>query len=242
MKKGNLFMFVTLFFISCNVNCTESGRGIFGSGNIKTETRNVADFNELKSSGSIDVEIIAGNKFELKVQDDENLLSHLITEVKDGELHIYYDSNFSIRESNGKVMVEVPSLNKITSSGSGDIQIEGTLKNANEIVISSSGSGDLEGSVDAPSIQLKNSGSGDVNLKGQTQNFVCKTGGSGDVKCHNLKSENVTVSVAGSSDVSVYASVSLKVNIAGSGDVTYAGNPSSPDISIAGSGTVKKAD
>ena len=200
------------------------------------------DFTELKNSGSIDVEIIAGNKFDLKVEDDENLLPHLITEVKDGVLHIYYDSNFSFSESNGKVTVEVPSLNKITSSGSGDIKIEGTLKNANEIVITSSGSGDLDGNVDAPSIKLSNSGSGDISLKGQTQNFDCKTMGSGDVKCRNLKSENVIVNVGGSSDVSVFASVSLKVSIAGSGDVTYAGSPSSPDINIAGSGSVKKVD
>ncbi|MEO6950112.1 MAG: head GIN domain-containing protein [Ginsengibacter sp.] len=242
MKKGNILLFMALLFISCNVNCSESGRGLFGNGNIKTETRNVADFTEIKNAGSIDVEIIAGNKFELKVEDDENLLPHIITEVKDGALHIYYDSDFSINESHGKVMVEVPTLNKITSSGSGDIKIDGTLKNTKEIIITSSGSGDLEGSVDAPSVQLSNSGSGDVELKGQSQNFVCKTRGSGDVKCRNLKSENVTVSVAGSSDVSVFASVSLKVNIAGSGDVTYSGNPTSPDISIAGSGTVNKAD
>ena len=242
MKKGNLLLFAALLFISCNVNCTESGKGIFGSGNIKTETRNVTDFSALKSSGSIDVEIIAGNKFELKVEDDEKFLPHLITEVKDGELNIDYDSNFFIKESHGKVIVQVPSLRKISSSGSGDIKIDGTLKNDTEIIIASSGSGDIEGSVDAPSIQLSGAGSGDISLSGNTKNFVCKTAGSGDVKCRNLKSENVTVSISGSSDVSVFASVSLKVNIAGSGDVTYAGSPSSPDIKIAGSGSVKKAD
>lgn len=242
MKKSNLLLIVILLLLLSNINCTEPGGFFSGNGNIKTETRNVADFKELKNSGSIDIQIIAGNKFELKVQDDENLLPHLITEVKDGALHIYYDSDFSIRESHGKVIVEVPTLNKLSSSGSGDINIDGTLKNDNEILIASSGSGDIDGSVDAPSISLSNSGSGDISLKGNTKNFDCKTMGSGDIKCRNLKSENVNVSVAGSSDVSVYASVSLKVDIRGSGDVTYAGNPAAPQINTSGSGSVTKAD
>lgn len=62
--------------------------------------------------------------------------------------------------------------------------------------------------------------------------------GSGDVDCSNLKSENVVINVAGTSDVHVFASVSLKVNVVGSGDVHYGGNPASPEIHIAGSGTV----
>jgi hypothetical protein len=63
--------------------------------------------------------------------------------------------------------------------------------------------------------------------------------GSGDVKCANLKSENANIHVAGSSDVHTFASVSLKVNVTGSGDVYYAGNPTSPEIHITGSGTAK---
>jgi hypothetical protein len=39
--------------------------------------------------------------------------------------------------------------------------------------------------------------------------------------------------------VHVFASVSLKVNVSGSGNVYYGGNPTSPEIHIAGSGTVK---
>lgn len=241
MKKGNILLFLAILFVSINLSCTESG-GFSGNGNVKSETRNVSDFNELKSTGSIDIKIIAGNKFELKVEDDENLLPHLITEVKDGSLNIYYNSNFSFGESHGKVTVEVPTLNKISISGSGDIKMEGTLKNDKEIIFASSGSGDIEGNVDAPSVILNTSGSGDIDLEGKSQNLNCKTAGSGDVKCRNLKSENVTVTVAGSSDVSVYASVSLKVDVAGSGDVVYAGNPTSPSINILGSGTVKKAD
>lgn len=88
--------------------------------------------------------------------------------------------------------------------------------------------------------EINTSGSGDINLKsGRTKDFFCKVGGSGNISCNNLKSENAEIRVSGSSDVYVFASVSLKVNVTGSGDVYYGGNPASPEIHIAGSRTVK---
>ena len=242
MTKGNLFLFITSLLIFCNFSCTESGGFFSGNGKIKTENRKVSNFSKIKSSGSIDIVITAGNNFELKVEDDENLLPHLITEVKEGELTIYYDTDLSIMESHGKVEINVPTLNKISSSGSGNVTINGILKNDTEIQFASSGSGDIEGRVDAPSIDINTTGSGDIKLSGQTKNLTSKTVGSGDIRCANLKSENVEVKVLGSSDVFVFASVSLKVDIAGSGDVTYGGNPASPVITVKGSGEVKKMD
>ena len=72
-----------------------------------------------------------------------------------------------------------------------------------------------------------------------TKDFDCRMSGSGDIDCGNLKSENAVIHVSGSSDVHVFASVSLKVNVTGSGDVHYSGNPASPEIHITGSGTVE---
>ena len=175
----------------------------------------------------------------LTVQDDENLLPYVITEVDNGVLNIHYKNGYSIMNDHAKVFVTAPSLEKITSSGSADITRRGTIKNSNQIEIRTSGSGDINAEVDAPSISVSGSGSGNVTLSGRTKDFDCKISGSGDVKCANLKSENAVIHVSGSSDVHVFASVSLKVNVAGSGDVYYGGNPSSPEIHITGSGTVQ---
>ena len=153
-----------------------------------------------------------------------------------------YKDGYSVNRDHAKVIVTAPTLEKLISSGSADIMSKGVIKNSNQIEIKTSGSGDIIAEVDAPSVTVIGSGSGDVTLSGRTRDFDCKISGSGDVKCGNLKSENAVVHVAGSSDVHVFASVSLKVNVTGSGDVYYAGNPSSPEIHIAGSGTVKAVD
>lgn len=231
MKNLIILLLASLSIISCN--------SINGNGNVTRENRNLSEINTIRTSGSIDVEIINGSSYSLTVEDDANVIPYIITEISNGALDVHYKDGYSVMNDHAKVIVTVPSIDKVATSGSGDITTKGTLKSNHELVFSTSGSGDIKADVDAPAIKVDGSGSGDINLSGRTKNFECSVSGSGDIKCSNLKSENATIHVAGSSDVHVFASVSLKVNVAGSGDVYYAGNPPTPEIHIAGSGTVQ---
>jgi Putative auto-transporter adhesin, head GIN domain len=59
------------------------------------------------------------------------------------------------------------------------------------------------------------------------------------VKLTDLKSDDVSVSIAGSGDAAVNAQKTLSVSIAGSGDVVYTGD-AMVKSSVAGSGSVKR--
>ncbi|MEO9020767.1 MAG: head GIN domain-containing protein [Ginsengibacter sp.] len=231
MKNFIFLLIASVAIVSCN--------SISGNGNVSKEKRNLSEINTIRTSGSIDVEISNGNDYSITVENDENLIPYIVTEVDNGVLDIHYKSGYSIMNGHAKVMVTVPSIEKVATSGSGNITTNGTLENSGQIEFNTSGSGDIKASVDAPSIKVKGSGSGDISLSGRTKDFECSISGSGDIKCNGLQSENADINVSGSSNVHVFASVSLKVKVAGSGDVYYAGNPASPEIHIAGSGTVQ---
>jgi hypothetical protein len=231
MKNFIILLIASIVFASCN--------SISGNGNVRNEQRNVSGFHGVKSSGSIDVEIKNGNNYSVTVEDDDNLFPYIVTEVENGVLNIHYKDNTSISNDHAKVYVTAPALSEISVSGSGDIAADNVIKSTDQIQFNTSGSGDIKATVDAPAIKATGSGSGDISLSGNTKDFDCRMTGSGDINCNNLKSENTTVHVSGSSTVHVFASVSLKVNVAGSGDVFYSGNPPSPEIHIAGSGTVQ---
>lgn len=237
MKNFITIVGAAFFFGSCNVSF--SGDSLSGNGNVKTETRNVGNFNAVKTSGSIDIEISQGDTYSVSVEDDENILPVIVTEVQGGTLNIHYKSNTSINNDHAKVHVTAPSLDKITSSGSADIMINDVVKNERQIEISVSGSGNIKGGVDAPKVFASIGGSGNVSLSGRTKDFEGKVSGSGDLNCGDLQSENATVSVSGSGNVHVFASVSLKARASGSGDVYYRGNPASPEIHTSGSGSVQ---
>jgi len=229
----NVFIFTALIMLvnSCDV--------ISGNGNVRSEKRSPANFHAVKSSGSIDVEIHTGDTYAVTVEDDDNLLPQVVTEVDNGTLEIHYRDNISVSRDHAKVHVTAPSLDKLVISGSADMTILDVLKNAQKIDIEISGSGDLKGPVDAPAVSVDINGSGNVELKGSTKDFDCTVSGSGDVNCGGLQSENTNISVSGSGSAHVFASVHLAARVAGSGDIYYSGNPSNPEIHTAGSGTVQ---
>ena len=236
--KNFLFLFgLSVLFFSCGLD--ESF--IRGNGNIVKQTREVKEFHSIKSKGSIDIEIMPSDSYGLEIENDENLLKYMLTEVEDGVLEIKYKKG-SYSNDHSKVFITVPTLKNIKSAGSADISIHGTLKNPDQISIELSGSGNIDGDVDAPLVKAISSGSGNIQLSGRTKTFIGEIRGSGDITCENLKSENADISVKGSADVTVFASISLKVRIAASGNVSYSGNPPNPDISISGSGNVRMKD
>ena len=231
MNNFIVFLIAAIFFTSCD--------SISGNGNIISEKRSISDVYSIKTSGSIDIEINISDNYSMVIENDGNLISYMITEVSNGVLNIHYKNNYSIVNDHAKVTVTVPSLHKLTTSGSADIIGHTIIKSENNFDITTSGSGNIDLEVDAPAVKAISSGSGNVTLSGRTKDLDCTITGSGDVKCGNLKSENTNINLSGSSDAHVFASVSLKVNISGSGNVYYSGSPASPEIHISGSGSVK---
>ena len=231
MKSFITLLIASLSFASCNI--------ISGNGNVQDEKRDIPEIHTVRTSGSIDVEINGGDSYSLSVENDENLLPYLITDVSGGVLNIHYKDNYSVTNDHAKVFLTAPSLEKITTSGSGDISGNGILKNSNQIEFNLSGSGDVEAGVNAPSVKVSGSGSGDIRLSGTTKYFDCRVSGSGNVDCGNLRSENATITISGSGDAHVFASVHLIARTSGSGNVYYRGNPQSPEIHTSGSGTVQ---
>lgn len=219
-----------VIFSSCEV--------ITGSGNIITETRNVRQFEGIKSSGSVDVEIVDDNSRSLKVEADDNVLPYVITKVEDGTLNIYLKSNRSYRDVKVMVYVSSPLLSQLSVSGSGSITAKDTLRHDEQIEIKASGSGDINALVDAPSIIANVSGAGNVNLRGRTRDFTCSVSGGGDLDCKNLLSENTIVKVSGGGNAYVYASVTLDARASGGGNIVYGGKPTSPKIKKSGGGSI----
>ena len=236
MKNLSILIAASTLISSCNVI---NGTGVTGNGNIRTEKRSTGNFNAVKTSGSIDIEISSGDAYSVSVENDDNILQYVVTEVHDGTLNVHYKDGYSIMDDHAKVYVTAPSLDKLSVSGSGDITSQGMLKNSRQIEMNVSGSGNIKAQVDAPVINISVGGSGDISLTGHTKDFTCGVSGSGDVNCGGLESENATVKVSGSGNAHVFASVHLSATVSGSGDVYYRGNPPSPEIHTSGSGSVQ---
>jgi hypothetical protein len=223
-----------IFFIAVLSSC----KMISGNGNVKKETRNPGTFTKIHSSGSADVVITSGSNCSVTVEDDDNLLPYLETNVENGTLQIHYQKGVSVTNDHAKIYITAPTLSEVTTSGASDITVSGLLQNTGKISFNTSGVGNIEGEVDAPAVSATISGTGTVKLHGHTKDFDCELSGVGHADCGNLESENTTVRVSGVGVAHVFASVHLSATVRGTGSVHYRGNPQNPEIHTSGVGSV----
>ena len=243
MKKSIQLLSALFLFSSVATAQWSSKDRIKGNGKVITENRTTASYEEIKISGSFDVDLVSGTEGNIIVKGEENLLSSVKIEVENNVLKIYTEKNKNISPSNGKnIQITIPfeKISAVSLSGSGDVKSKNTIK-TDTFSAQLSGSGDLNLDVEATTFDLGVSGSGDVVLKGNTGSFSTKLSGSGDIDAAQLKAKNADLSISGSGDIKIYCSESLKARVSGSGDIEYLGDPKTKDTKVSGSGDISKA-
>ncbi|MCZ6596010.1 MAG: DUF2807 domain-containing protein [Planctomycetota bacterium] len=189
-----------------------------GSGVLGTQERDVADFSGLTLETWARVEITVGDAPSLRLEGDDNLLSHVQTAMHGSNLVIDMERGSFDWERGLKIVVTTPHLTRVSIHGSGNVTATG---------------------VDAERFSAAISGSGDLSVVGRTGHLEASISGSGDLRLRGLEAATVSVSISGSGDVRVHATDELQVSISGSGDVRYTGDPRVRK-GISGSGSVRR--
>ncbi|CAN5845832.1 head GIN domain-containing protein [soil metagenome] len=214
---------------------------INGSGNVVTEARPVSNFNAVSLSGTGELTIIQGESEALTVEAEDNVMSHLRTEVRNGTLTLglAHESWLQVVRPTQpiKFKLTVKKLTDLDLSGSGSIQAA-TLT-TDQLAVTVSGSGDLEfAQLAATNLTCTISGSGKAQFAGAVTGQTVVISGNGDYQAGNLKSQTGQITVSGSGQVTVWVQTALDVEISGSGMVNYYGAPKL-STEISGSGQIK---
>jgi cytoskeletal protein CcmA (bactofilin family) len=200
-------------------------------------------FNELMIGG--DFNVILTNDLEdvLLLTGPREAIEEVTVTLRNQKLRIEKKKSsywFNVRTSNQRVTVELSStaLKGVYLSGSGNLS--GSIKAENQLKLVVSGSGSIESELlYAQTINASVSGSGDLTLSGSCDSLTMQIAGSGNINADQLKAKEVEVKIAGSGNGRIHVSEKLNASIAGSGNLTYSGNPKKVDQSVAGSGRIR---
>lgn len=208
-----------------------------------TIERSTDDYDGIGVSGWFDVELVDGTEGKLTLKGEENILEHIVTEVKNGKLSIRVEKGYNLKPSSWKdgihITVPVEEISSIAMSGSGDVVGKKTLR-ATDFQTAMSGSGDIKLDLEVETLSAAMSGSGDMDLSGRANSFEATISGSGDIDAYGLEADNVEATVSGSANINVTAKKMLKARVSGSGDISYRGNPEKVDTKTSGSGDISK--
>ena len=231
---------VSLMLTSCVVDLDDD-RGIFGrcvdgDGPIVTRTINLPTIEGVDLELPAKVYISQGDEQSIVIEGKENIIDELELDVRDQIWEI--DSDRCLRDIDElNIFITLESIRYLKISGSGEIVSEDFL-NTDDIELYISGSGDMDLGLRSDDIDSRISGSGTIILEGSADTLDFEISGSGDYRAFDLESRRAFIKISGSGDAEVFVQDELVVEIRGSGDVIYRGNPT-VEAQISGSGRVE---
>ena len=213
------------------------------------EERNLPPFSKIKAGGSFEVFIRKGNEEKVVIEAKSGDLEKILTKVSGNVLTIstesswWGNSNFNLKGV--KVFVTYRELNEIVASGSGSVKLESALS-ANEVVLSSSGSGNLYCEKEISSrgnIRISNSGSGGCKIQApiSTRGEIRMTNsGSGSTFIEEINANGLRIENSGSGGIKVNEGTvqNQSITLSGSGSLHLGYSSASCELRKSGSGSV----
>jgi len=189
---------------------------IQGSGVAKTEARTVADFTELDVGAAINVELAVGPATKLEITADDNLLSHVKTELVGDRLKISMDGSTSSKLGI-KVKASTPALKAYQGSGATTAAVAG---------------------IKVEQFKLKLSGASKCTLRGEATTFSVDCSGASNAETSALTAKTVKVEASGASTVTVQATEELIADASGASTIRYSGTPVKVKKDASGASTI----
>lgn len=200
-----------------------------GTGPQTEEMRSVGPFDKVNITEKIDVHLIQGSEYSIKIVAGKHLVKLIRTEVKDGTLYISDHNKCDFTRSYKNtiaVYVTMPSLLYVRNDGVGDCYMDNTFT-CDTLRYYMSNSGNLHLDVNAYSVYGGMHGNGDVYMKGIVHNNSVWAGGQGYYHGYETDAVNVILTLNTSGSMEVLASEYLKIDMAkrSTGNIYYKGYP-----------------
>ncbi len=235
--KSLKIVLIALLAIVTVLPANAQRKRIKGSGDVETEKRDLSGFTGVQTATAIDIYLTQGNKFEVIVEADDNLIEHIVTKVDDGVLKVYFD-RVNVTWSEKKVVhVTMKDIDYIKASSAGDV-IGKTLIKAEDLKIRTSSAGDVRLEVIAKSLDLSTSSSGDITLSGEADYLEASTSSAGDIKAYELTVKEADINASSAGDVKITVTERLYARASSAGDIYYRGNPEKVDARSSSAGDV----
>lgn len=267
--RTNITVSICLFLIMSFTGCLPM-RTIEGDGNITTKKIDITDYNEFLGYGGKMVINYEQSSLDptLTITTDQNIFDIYTFEVENGRLKIKpqekYKKMYRIRPTEFTITTNSTTIKKIDLADDARLNVNSPLTSLEQLEISIAGSGNANlperaeigkvktsiagsGTVNAAEMICSNyegdiAGSGTLILGGEADKIKLSIAGSGKVRAFSLQAKELSSSIAGSGDIEVNVSDKIDVDIAGSGKVRYKGDPTEVKKSVAGAGSIKKAE
>lgn len=220
--KTGLLSAAALLVTACGIVGGGGGRMI-GSGPLVANERPLVPFSEIENNTSANIVLQRGEQQNVLVNAQADVQPYLQTVVKGDKLTISSDKNWN-SSAGTNIVITLPELDEITTDGSGEWEARNF--SGKRLNIDTEGSGTIRViDCEYEDLRVTSDGSGNVVLSGRGDELEATLKSSGELMAFDYDANEVKVSTSGSGTAQVSASSTLDIELTGSGNVLYRGNP-----------------
>ncbi len=232
MKKVLLSVVIVICLISSQ--CTGQA--------VKKKARDIKGFTSISYGISGVLDILIGPEFKVILDGEIVDMKKIVTEVSGDSLIIRLENWRTKLNEDVSVYITMPELKELGVSGSVYAEILDTIRGADKLSLSVSGSGRIATSeLETDYLDCNISESGKILIgRGTADNGDISISGSGSYTGATFEIDHLKVNISGSGNCLCKVGDSLKAVISGSGNITYTGDPKI-DARVSGSGHVQSA-
>jgi len=234
MKTKTIIRTFLLFVV-----CTLPGLLIASTSDTR-QIRQVNSFNAIKVSAGIDLYLEPGTQEKVEVVGDQHEIDEIITEVKNGTLHIYRKGKFGFNfnfHNNCEVYVTAITLNGLDASSGSEVKSTGYFRGS-ECRISASSGSEVNLNLEYDKLTADSSSGSEIHLQGKTGKLSVSVSSGSEIKACDLTAQVVHADASSGGEACVKAVSELHANASSGGDINYNGKPQMLDVEKSSGGSV----
>jgi hypothetical protein len=214
--------------------------GIAGSGVPASRSVDAKDFSKVEVNGPFEVTLERGDKFNVTIVGDDNLLQFVDVRNAAGKLSIDVKSGQNLRPKSGlKAKINMPAIEVVDLHGACAGSING-FKGGKDLRVNVEGASTITGEIQAGKLTLDAGGASQINLTGKAHECSAEAQGASQLHLDDLSVKNAVVQLDGASSGVVNASDRLDYELNGASHLDYRGNPRIGNKEVQGASSVSQ--
>lgn len=224
---------------ACGDVFDDGANRVRGSGDVIVETRPIDDFDRITLAGEGTVLVGRGTDGAVEIETDDNLLTHIRTNVSGDTLTISTESGLDIDPTDGVTYrLGCPDITSAELTGAGTIDLA-ACTTTDELELEVRGAGTITApELDLSTLQVSLPGAGSIDTTGRAAHLDVALTGAGDFDGSELETDTAEVESVGIGTTTVWVTSDLDVSVTGVGTVRYYGEPA-VSSTITGVGTIE---
>jgi hypothetical protein len=214
--------------------------GLPGSGVPASRNVDAKDFTTVEVNGPFEVTLERGDKFNVTVTGDDNLLQFIDVQNAAGKLSIDIQSGQNLRPKSGlKVKINMPAIEAVNLHGACSGSLNG-FKGGKDLKVDVEGASTITGEIQAGKLTLEAVGASQIKLTGKAHECNAEAGGASQLHLGDLAVEKAVIQLDGASSGAVKASDKLDYELNGASHLDYRGSPKIGNNEIQGASSVSQ--